>query len=73
MFEHAVTAARMRFVAAERRPTVASRVIARQSVASELCELIDLEARLVAVEVHVATAILSQTDTRVFRRLRLAD
>jgi ribonuclease PH len=73
MFEHAVTAARMRFEAAERRPTVASRVIARQSAASELIELTDFEERLIDVEVHVASAILSQTDVRAFRRLRLAD
>ncbi|HEY2745916.1 MAG TPA: hypothetical protein VGL86_14870 [Polyangia bacterium] len=72
MFEHAVTAARMRFEAAERRPTLASRVIARQSVASELYELAEFEERLMQIEEQVATAILAN-EARVFRRLRLAD
>ena len=73
MFEHAMRAARGRFEAAERRPTVAARVIARQAVASELQELVEVEERLNEIEARIATAILTQTDVRVFRRLRLAD
>lgn len=72
-FEHAVRSARARFEVAELRPTSAARVIARSSVASELRELSELEVRLVEIEALVATAILSQTDIRDFRRLRLAD
>jgi hypothetical protein len=72
-YEHAVRSARARFEAAEFRPSAAARVIARQSVASELLELSDVEQRLIAIEARIATAILSQTDVRDFRRFRLAD
>lgn len=72
-FEHAVRSARARFEAAEFRPSAASRVIARQSVASELYELSDLEQKLIEIEARIATSILSQTDVRDFRRFRLAD
>ena len=65
--------ARARFEAAEQRPTSAAQIIARHSVALELRELAELEVRLKQIETVVAAAILSQTDIRDFRRLRLAD
>jgi hypothetical protein len=72
-FEHALRSARARFEAAEFRPSAASQVIARQSVASELLELSELEVKLISIEARIATAILAQTDIRDFRRFRLAD
>lgn len=73
MFEHALQAARLRFEAAERRPTAAAQVIARHSVASELAELKDVEDQLAEIEARVAAAIMSPDAALVFRRLRLAD
>jgi hypothetical protein len=72
-YEQALRSARARFEAAEFRPSAAARVIARQSVASELQELTELEARLIAIEARIATSILSQTDLRDYRRFRIAD
>ena len=72
-FERAVRMARVRFEAAERKPTEAARIIARHAVAYELQELWDFEQQLAAIEARIAEAIMTQTDPRDFRRLRLAD
>jgi hypothetical protein len=73
LFERAVRSARIRFEAAERRPTPAARTIARHAVAYELSELYDFEESLAAVERSIANAISTRTDPRDYRRLRLAD
>jgi hypothetical protein len=73
VFELALRSLRVRFEAAERRPTRASQVIARQAVASELQELTQFELELESIEERIAEAVLSRTDRRDFRRLRLAD
>ena len=72
-FEQAVRSARSRFEGAEKKPSESARVIARRAVLFEMEELQDLEARLTALEDRIAAAIVSQTDPRDFRRLRLAD
>jgi hypothetical protein len=72
-FEQAVRSARSRFEGAETKPSEPARVIARRAVSFEMEELQDLEARLTALEERIAAAIVSQTDPREFRRLRLAD
>ena len=72
-FEQAVRAARARFEAAESRASDAARVIARHSVALEMQELEAFETRLTAIEERIAQAIVSRSDPRDFRRLRLAE
>jgi len=72
-YEHALRAVTARFEAAERKPTEHARVIARRAVAFELEELLEVEARLRAIEARIAEAALAQTDPRDYRRLRLAD
>ncbi|MGZ3429515.1 MAG: hypothetical protein ACXVCV_22850, partial [Polyangia bacterium] len=72
-FELAVRSARARFEGAERKPSEAARVIARRAVTFEMEELEELETRLAALEGRIADAIVSQTDPRDYRRLRLAD
>lgn len=72
-FERAVRLARARFERAEQRPSAAARVIARNAVLLELEELQAFEAHLAALEERVAQAIVTKTDLRDFRRLRLAD
>ncbi len=73
LFERAVRSARIRFEAAERKPTHAARVIARHAVAYELQELDDFERSLGTIEARIAEAIASRADPRDYRRLRLAD
>jgi hypothetical protein len=73
LFDRAVRSARIRFEAAERRPTVAARVIARHAVAYELSELYEFEQTLAEVEARIAGVIETRTDPRDYRRLRLAD
>ena len=72
-FERAVRSARVRFDAAERKPTVAARIIARHAVVYELQELYDFEQSLAQIETRIAEAIAERTDPREYRRLRLAD
>ena len=72
-FEQAVRSARSRFEGAEQKPSLAARVIARHSVAFEMEELQELEAKLTALESRISEAIVAKTDPRDFRRLRLAD
>lgn len=73
LFERAVRLARIRFEAAERKPTEAARIIARHAVVYELQELYDFEQSLAQIEVRIAEAIVARTDPREYRRLRLAD
>ncbi len=73
LFERAVRSARIRFEAAERKPTQAAKVIARHAVVYELQELYDFEQSLAQIEARIADAIASRTDPRDYRRLRLAD
>lgn len=73
LFDRAVRSARIRFEAAERRPTAAARTIARHAVAYELLELYDFEQSLAELEVRIADLIAERTDPRDYRRLRLAD
>ena len=69
-FDSAVRSARIRFEAAESRPTAAAQTIARHAIAFELEELAELEERLIAVEEYIAKAIAGQSDPRDFRRMR---
>ena len=72
-FERAVRSARVRFDAAERKPTAAARIIARHAVVYELEELYDFERSLAQIEARIADEIVARTDPRDYRRLRLAD
>ena len=72
-YERAVRSARIRFEAAERKPSHPARVIARHAIVYELEALHEFETRLDAIEARIAESIVAETDPRDFRRLRLAE
>ena len=60
-FEQALRSARIRFEAAECRPSAAARAIAPRAIASEMDELHHFEAKLTASEECIVEAIVAQT------------